>query len=256
MMGAPRWSRAQEQNPTTVPTELALALLDRGEYESERRTTRLIVGRAPEGVPRNLTTFEGGTVLGGVEYPQNSVVVIAFSLPPNQVLLSADRQLRARGLTPPPPPPGADRGGFVSSTFPSAWGNVYCTDSATVMVSSAPAPAGGTYLKISRGRTQQFSACSPRRERSAFGETGFKFPALLPPPGMTAHRNGSGIGGRNASISAGFNGPLKPADMVAHYRKQLDAAGWRTRTPATSSEEAALAYVEATDSTGVVWRGC
>ena len=63
------------------------------------------------------------------------------------------------------------------------------------------------------------------------------------------------MGGRNASISASLSGPLKPADLVAHYRKQLDAAGWRTRTPVTSGEDAAIAYVEATDSTGVVWRG-
>lgn len=252
---APRIVRAQDQNPASIPTELALALLDRGDYDSGRRATRLVVGRSPEGIPQKLTAFEGGTVLGGVEYPQNSVVVIAFTLPPNQVLLAADRELRARGFTPPPPPPGADRGGFVSNTYSSSWGNIYCADSATIMLSSMPAPGGGTYLKVSHLRNQQFGACNPRRERSSFADRGFKFPALLPPPGMMPHGAGTGMGGRNASISVDLNGPLKPADLVAHYRKQLDAAGWRTRTPVTSSEDAALAYVEATDSTGVVWRG-
>ena len=57
------------------------------------------------------------------------------------------------------------------------------------------------------------------------------------------------------SISSRLAGLLKPADLIAHYRPQLDAAGWRTRAPVTTGEDAALAYVEATDSTGAIWRG-
>ena len=250
---SPGAARAQDQNPASIPTELALALISGGEYESGRRATQLFVGRAPDGMPQSLTSFEGGTVLGGARLAQMSVVVIAFTLPPNQVLLSADRQLRARGLTPPPPPPEADRGGFVSNNYPLAWGNIYCADSAIITLSSTSAPRGGTYLKVSHARNQ-FSACR-RQERSYFDGMDFKFPALLPPPGMMSHGGGSGMSGNSVTASARLSGPLKPADLVAHYRPQLDAAGWRTRTPVTTGEDAALAYVEATDSTGVIWRG-
>ena len=251
--GTPRSSRAQEQNPATIPTELALALLDGGEYESGRRATRIFVGRAPDGIPQKLTSFEGGTVIGGARFAQNSVAVIAFTLPPNQVLLSADRELRARGLTS-PPPPGGDRGGFVSNNYSSPWGNLYCADSAAISLGAAAAPNGGTYLKVSYTRNQQFSACT-RRVRASFAEVEFKFPALLPPPGMLSRSSGSGMGGGSASASAVLTGPLKPADLLAHYRSQLDAAGWRTQAPVASGDDAALAYVEATDSTGAAWRG-
>lgn len=250
-----RTATAQNQNPASIPTDLALALFDRGEFGSGRGATQIVVGQAPEGMPQRLTSFEGGTVLGGARFGQNSVVVVAFTLPPNQVLLSADRQLRARGLMPPPPPPDANRGGFVSNAdYPSPWGNAYCADSATVMLGATPAPNGGTYLRVSHTRNQQFGPCTRGRQSSMF-EMPLKFPTLLPPPGMASHGGGSGMGSNNASASARLTGLLKPADIVAHYRAQLDAAGWRTRTPITSGDEAALTYLEATDSTGTVWRG-
>jgi len=252
--GMPRSSPAQEQNPPTVPTELVQALLGRGEYDTGR-APRLFVGRAPDGVPSSVTSIEGGTVLGGMEEGRNAVVVLAFTLPPNQVVLSVDRQLRARGWNPPPPPPDVDRGGFVSSAYGTPFGNAYCSDSTSLAITSIPAPRGGTYLKITQQRNPQFSFCRPSdRARFLFG-TQFKFPALLPPPGMISHGGGSGSGGNSSSISARLSGPLKPAELVAHYRAQLDAAGWRTRPPVTVADEAAVAYVEASDSTRAVWHG-
>lgn len=256
IVGAPRVSNAQEQNPQSIPTELVLALFDRGDYDSGRRATRIIVGRAPDGMPQSLTSFDGGTVLGGARLAQNAVVVIAFTLPPNQILLSVDRQLRARGWTSPPPPPDANRGGFVSSNgFGSPFGTTYCADSSGIALTSMPAPSGGSYIKITQLRNQQFNFCIPRQRDRIFPGMELTFPTLQPPPGMISHGGGSGMGGNSSMISARLTGPLKPADLIAHYRSQLDAAGWRTRTPVTTGEDAALAYVETTDPTGVVWRG-
>jgi hypothetical protein len=254
MVGLPRSPRAQEQNPPSIPTELVQALLGRGEYDPARGP-RLFVGRAPDGMPQSLTSLEGGTVLGGMEDGRSAVVVIAFTLPPNQITLSADRQLRARGWTQPPPPPEANRGGFASSGYGPAFGNAYCTDSSSVTLTSMAAPRGGTYLKLTQLRNQQFSFCRPADRARMFGGSEFKFPTLLPPPGMMSHGGGSGMGGNNASISTRLSGPLKPAELIAHYRAQLDAAGWRTRAPVTTGEDAAIAYLEATDSAHVVWRG-
>jgi hypothetical protein len=250
----PRLSPAQEQNPPTVPTELVQALLGRGEYDTGR-APRLFVGRAPDGIPSSVTSIEGGTVLGGMEEGRNAVVVLAFTLPPNQVVLSVDRQLRARGWNPPPPPPDVDRGGFVSSGYGTPFGNAYCSDSTGLAITSIPAPRGGTYLKITQLRNQQFSFCKPSEQARRFFGSLLKFPPLLPPPGMISHGGGGGSGSNSSSISARLTGPLKPAELVAHYRGQLDAAGWRTRAPLAAAEDAAVAYVETTDSTRVVWHG-
>jgi hypothetical protein len=254
IVASSRVSRAQDQNPPTIPTELVQALLGRGEYDPARGP-RLFVGRAPDGMPQNVTSLEGGTVLGGMEDGRNAVVVIAFTLPPNQVTLSVDRQLRARGWTPPPPPPDANRGGFVSSGYSSPFGNAYCTDSSGLTLTSMAAPRGGTYLKLTQLRNQQFSFCRPGDRARTYGGSEFKFPTLLPPPGMVSQGGGRGMGGGSASISTRLNGPLKPAELIAHYRSQLDAAGWRTRAPVASDDDAAIAYVEVSDTARVAWRG-
>lgn len=262
IVAAPRLSNAQErrlqeQNPASIPTALALALLEGAGYDSGRQP-RVVVGRAPEGMLQSVMSFEGGTVIGGLTSDRSTIVVFAFTLPPNQVILSVDRQLRARGLRPPPPPPEVDRGGFVSSSFGYGGGGAsgYCADSTGVAVASVPAPGGGTYLKVTQPRNQEYNLCTPRDMRwRIMAMPALKFPALLPPPGMSSMGGGGGSGGNSTSISAHLTGPLKPAELVAHYRTQLDAAGWRTRTPVTIGDDAAIAYVEASDSTRVVWHG-
>lgn len=262
IVGAPRLSsaqdrRLQDQNPASIPTELAMALLEGGEYGWVRQP-RVVVGRAPDGVLQKVTSLEGGTVLGGLTSDRSTVVVFAFTLPPNQVVLSVDRQFRARGFTPPPPPPDANRGGFVTSGFGYGGGgaNGYCSDSTSVAIASMPAPGGGTYLKVTQFRNPQYNFCAPRDERwRIVALPTLKFPTLLPPPGMSSMGGGGGSGGNTASISAHLTGPLKPAELVAHYRAQLDAAGWRTRTPVAVGDDAAIAYVEASDSTRVIWHG-
>jgi|tagenome__1003787_1003787.scaffolds.fasta_scaffold20987030_8 hypothetical protein len=254
IVGAPYPSRAQEADPPSIPTELVHALLGRGESELGR-PPRIFVGRAPDGVPQSLTSLEGGTVLGGTDDGRNTVLIVAFTLPPNQIVLSVDRQLRARGWTPPPPPPGEERGGFISSGYSAPFGNAYCSDSTSLALASVPAPRGGTYLKITQLRNQQFSFCRRRdRERMLFGSQ-FKFPALMPPAGMATYGGGGGSGGSNTSINTRLTGPLKPSEVLAHYRAQLDAAGWRTRAPVASGDDVAITYVEASDTSHVVWRG-
>ena len=261
IVGAPRVSKAQErrlqeQNPASIPTELAVALIEGSEYSG--RQPRVVVGHAPDGMLPSVMSLEGGTVLGGLTSERGTIVVFAFTLPPNQVVLSADRQLRARGLTPPPPPPDANRGGFVSSGFGYGGGGAsgYCADSTGVALASLPAPGGGTYLKITQLRNQQYNFCVPRDERwRMMAMPTLKFPTLLPPPGMSSMGAGAGSGGNSASTSGHLTGPLKPAELVAHYRTQLDAAGWRTRTPVAMGDDAAIVYVEASDSTRIVWHG-
>ena len=261
IVGAPRLSRAQErrlqeQNPTSIPTELVVALLEGNEYSG--RQPRVIVGLPPDGMLPSVMSLEGGTVLGGLTSDRSTIVVYSFTLPPNQVILAADRQLRARGLTPPPPPPDATRGGFISSGFGYTGGGAsgYCADSTGVALAALPAPGGGTYLKITQPRNQQHNFCHPRDERwRIMAMPTLKFPTLLPPPGMSSMGGGGGSGGNSASTSGQLTGPLKPVEVVAHFRTQLDAAGWRTRTPVAIGDDAAIVYVEASDSTRIVWHG-
>ena len=241
-----------QQQPATIPSELALVLLDHGESLSGNRAPRIVVGRAPDGIPRSLTTVDGAVIVGGIEYPRMAIVVLAFTLPPNQVLKAYDKHvLRAGWKTPPPRP--TEGSGFVSTGYSFDWGNVYCGDSGAVQVGYSPAPNGGTYLKVENSRNTEHSICAPRDPMMFRGPL-FKFPALQPPAGMSQRGGGGGSGGDNVETSARLMGVLDPPDIVAHYVTQLDSAGWKMGAIAPSGS-AVVAYAEAKDSVGTLWTG-
>ena len=251
---APSVARAQEQ-PSTIPTALAVALLDRGESASGNRSPMIVVGRAPSGIPESLTAVEGGVVLGGVDFVETATVVLTFTRPPNQVIVALDKQLAARGWRPPPPPSSSQRGGFVSAGYGYDLGSAYCGDSGTALVSYAPAPKGGTYLKINHSRTTERGICSPRRQLMISQELQqLEFPRLLPPNTMMQRGGGGCSGGRDTEISTRLEGPLGVADVAAHYLKQLDSAGWKPTAPVTSGD-VTLSSLSTKSSQGQQWIG-
>ena len=71
---------------------------------------------------------------------------------------------------------------------------------------------------------------------------------------MTQHGGGGGFGGDNAETAARLMGVLDPPDIMAHYVKQLDSAGWKMGATATSAGTA-VAAAEAKDSVGTLWTG-
>ena len=246
-----RHARGQ-QPPATVPTELALVLLDHGELLSGSRAPRIVIGRAPDGIPRSLTSANGAVTVGGLEYPDKAIVVLAFTLPPNQVLKAYERHVLAAGWKTPQPWP-TEGSGFVSTGSSFDSGNVYCADSVAAQVAFLPAPNGGTYLKVENTRNIERSFCEPR-DPIMFRGPSFKFPALRPPTGMTQQGAGTGSGGDHVETEARLMGALDPPDILAHYVKQLDSAGWKMGATATSGG-AAVAHAEAKDSAGTLWTG-
>lgn len=253
LLSAPRVA-AQEQ-PAMIPTALAVALLDRGESASGNRSPLFVVGHAPPGMPASLTTLEGGEILGGVEGERAATVVFVFTRPPNQALLAADKQFVARGWRPPPPPPGSDRGGFVSMSygFGPTSGSWYCGDTGLATVGYAPAPMGGTYLSVRYQRDRSSTVCEPRRSFEDFRAEQLPFPRLIAPAWMTQMGGGGGGGGDNTETSTRLTGPIELQDIVVHYLKQLDSAGWKVGTLATSGV-VTIAQV-ATTHRGKAWTG-
>src|ERR1051325_4598732 len=259
-MVAPRSAIGQQQ-PPTIPSELAVALLDHGESASGNRVPKVVVGQAPAGFPASLTNLDGAVLVGGVEYPQSVIAVLAFTRPPNQVALALEDQLAARGWKHPPPPPTYSSTGVQSgfttgpSGFAVMWGtNVYCGDSGSVRASYTPAPAGGTYLKLELSRDLARNVCTRPRYADELYMRMLKFPPLHPPRSTTQRPSGGGSGFDGTFISARLNGPLDLRDIVTHYLKELDSAGWKTGAIATTDDFAA-ATLGTTDPDGREWKG-
>ena len=82
----------------------------------------------------------------------------------------------------------------------------------------------------------------------------FKFPMLLPPPGMMQQGGGGGSGGNSVDTRTSLMGPLSAAEVVAHYVKALETAGWKMGTVA-SSGDVSVVSAQAKDPDGALWRG-
>src|SRR5437763_5982309 len=253
---------AGQQQPPTIPGDLAVALLDHGESQSGNRTPRIVVGRAPAGIPGSLTKAEGAVVLGGVEYPQSAIVVLSFTRPPNQAVLAFDNEIATHGWKPPRPPenPYSPQGGFVSSEYFSGFtgggeaATLFCSDSGVATISYSPAPGGGTYLKVQHSRDIERSMCGRHVDFMITRQRLLKFPTLHAPVGMTQRGGGGGSGGADAETSGRLYGPIDVADIVAHYLTELDSAGWKTGRVATSGT-VSVASLETTSPDGQQWIG-
>jgi hypothetical protein len=250
---APLGSLWGQEQPATIPTDLALGLLESTPDAYGSRIPVIVVGRAPDGMPPTLTSAQSASVLGGIADAHSIIVVLRSTLPPNQVLASFDKQLASSGWGPPPPPPDVERGGFVSSAFSNFFGNLYCGNGGAATVAYSPAPRGGTYLKIRYTRDREGSLCAPR-QMVTMRLAALKFPVLVPPPGMIQRGGGSANGGDHTETSAQLLGPLGPAEIVPHYLKQLEAAGWKMGQLA-SSGDVSIASAESRDAEGTLWRG-
>jgi hypothetical protein len=169
--------------------------------------------------------------------------------------VAADKQLTARGWRPPPPPPGSDRGGFVSMSygFGPGFGSWYCGDSGMASVGYAPAPMGGTYLSVRHQRDKTSTMCEPRRQLDDFRAEQLTFPRLTAPTWMSQQGGGGCGGGDHMETSTRLTGPIELPDIVAHYLKQLDSAGWKVGTLATIGV-VTIAQV-ATKQRGKEWTG-
>ncbi len=253
LVGAPLGVIRAQEPPATIPIDLALGLLDESSDVYGSHAPTITVGRAPDGFPSTLTSLQGANILGGLSDSRSMTLVLKATLPPNQVLTSFDKQLTASGWGPPPPPPDVDRGGFTSDSYSGSFGNLYCSDSAAVILSYSPAPRGGTYIKARYSRDRESSFCAPRRVQS-MGLPALKFPILLPPRGMMQGSGGGGSGGRTIETRAELTGPLSPAEVIPHYVKQLEAAGWKMGSLA-SSGDVSVTSAEAKDPEGKLWRG-
>lgn len=243
---------AAQQQPASIPTELALALIENSPNAYGRGAPKVIVGQAPAGMPASLTSADGAIILGGIEFPGRATVVLSFRQPESQVLTAYDKQLLGHGWASPPRAPN-ERGGFVSADF-FLLGTVYCADSAVAMVTSVPAPGGGTYLRVQHMRNNYRMICDPRAYAQNLAVAQLDFPTLLQPVGMANEGTGGCSGSDRTQITARLAGAGEPLDILTHYVKQLETSGWKIGAP-LSADGVAAASLSATDKDGVNWKG-
>jgi len=230
-----------------IPRELAVALLS---YSPGMSPNDIRVGKAPDDIPPELVP-PGLQVLGSMTQFENSVIVFAAPQPPDSAVALIEAGLLGSGWTKPPIPQSRPRQGFVPANDLSGGyerPDIVCKGDAFASFSSTYRRSGGSIVKISYNRGARFSACKIQSQtdvtvyRNPMDDA--PIPTLRAPEGSITKGDGGGMsGGMNSwTLSTRLSTKLKPGEVIAHYDKQMIAAGWTSLTDGTADNVAVHNY--------------
>jgi len=240
----------------SIPRELVLALLNLGPGMGGADVR---VGKAPDDIPPELLP-PGLEILGSTTQFENSVIVLAASQQPDSAVSRYEAHLLAAGWTKPPVPQSRPMRGFVSADVGQVAfdrPDVACRGDAFVTYTSSYRRNGGSLVKVTYNRGNQYSMCKVRQEvttyRSPYDEA--PVPLLRAPLGSISNDGGGMSASGNAfSLSTRLSTRLKPGEVVAHYDKQMREQGWTSIGDGSIEFMAAHTYRK-TDDQGRPWTG-
>jgi hypothetical protein len=237
-------SNSTPDSSVAIPARLVTALLS-GATPSGGAPITYAVGKYPEGWPAELVP-SGASPVGGMT--KDGTLVAVFADTTAHSLATFYSLVQRAGYARPVMPHSH---GFISSGGPYSY---FCRDSATVSAASAPAPAGVSYLRVTYV-TNNRVGCTIHQFAPLGSPDALELPELASPPGMRGVGARSGGSANQVTNSTLLNGgSLSAAEVLAHYERQLVAAGW-TSAPATSTADAAAQLFRAHDKMGHGWHG-
>jgi len=252
MHAAPR--AVAQTSATQLPAPLVAALMA-GARDGTPSEALYYVGALPPGWPAALTATGSASVVGGMSASGQLVAIFADTT--SRFLAAYLTQVERAGWNEPPSPEfGGFRpasmpsGGFQSSGYRIA---LLCRDSAGVVASPVPGATSGAFVHVMYRRVDP--GCQPSRF-PAVRNSMLELPALRAPQSARgAGGGGTSGGGSSVSTETRFTDPtLSAPQVVAHYSRQLVAAGW-TVSDSASHDGIAVQAFDARDKDGHPWRG-
>jgi hypothetical protein len=220
-----------------------------------RDSVELYIGQMPPDIAAQLSIPPAARLLGTLRWRGSDASVVATMRASVDSTRSAlDQALARQGWTPnrreAPEPSG------LVPLLPSIPG-MYCRgDSTFVQVMVAPRGQMQTDIRFMYRRTPDtgYSPCTPdqRRPMRPTQRFGGALPPLRPPAGATPSSPDRCAGSGRAygmGQTMAFVSELAPTDVLGHYGRQLENAGWRP----VEEPSAARSWAK-TDSTGATQR--
>ena len=240
-----------------IPKELALALLNFG---SMNAAADIKVGKPPDDAPSELLQ-PGLQVLGSTSQFETSVIVFAATQQPDSAIAVYEAGLLASGWTTPPAPQPRQLRGFVPADVGQVSydrPSIVCRGDDYVALSSWYRRSGGSLLKVMYNRGTRYSICKSQQQGSTYRSPYDEAPVpLLRAPFGTMSSGGSDMsaaGNNSFTLSTRFATRLKPAEVVAHYDRQMRDQGWASIGDGTSAFFAVHTYRK-NDDQGRGWTG-
>ena len=188
----------------------------------------LLVKQAPADWPPDLPFPPGVHLVGSlVRTPRWSTVVLDSTLTPEQVLAYYRRELAARGWH--EPAVGTPRlGGFAASGLPGQPASLRAVfvrgeQGPTLTVQALALANAPTDVRLDFQTDPQ---AVPRAPRGSFPMMTTVLPTIAPPPGAWQWPLGGSTSPTLALSSTAVEADADLAALAAHYRQELERAGW------------------------------
>jgi len=223
--------------PDSLPRELVEALLRPylGLYSG--RGSGFVIGRVPASLAPYFFVPPGARVLGGIESPSTTVVVLSVPMSIEEVRAAYRKEQLRLGWA--PPSPAGSRGwGFVPAPGAGQDGTslVFCHIGQSLQI--VPYQVPSQPLTLTATVQNYGSSCANQVQFSSPSAAAMELPLLVNPQdaGMndrTCFGSIVGIGGGNGT-SERLQTNLSPAQLLEHFSRQLSDSGWSTSSSAAA----------------------
>lgn len=223
------------RDTTPVPRDLAVALLQHTFFGSANPT--IVVGQLPDSSVAPLVP-PGARILGGIAHGSrrtpggNSTTILEVPETPDSIMNVIESTLERLGWRRPPMMrDSGERGGFVTRSFPMAYGGsmmsvAFCSDSG--LLSASASGAGDVSIVRLTLNSEAVHMCDERQNVAMRRMEMLELPTLRPPPGANpvgGHGSSGGSDYRETSVQ--LSSRLSAAEVIAHFAPQLEEQGWK-----------------------------
>ena len=233
---------AAAQTPTTpspdsLPRELVEGLLRAGVSTYPGDGSAFVVGRVPTTLAPFMYVPPNARVLGGLESPNNTVVVLSVHVSREELRNMYARELPRLGWTPATGRSGFAGWGFMPAPGTGQYGSglEFCHIGQSLQINPTETQSGLSVIAVVRnfggacgGRMPAFVSNSPAADAPTLVnpiDAGMNLPDCYQPTLASAGR----------SMSERLKTSLTPDKLLEHYARQLADSGWTPAGPQGTS---------------------
>jgi hypothetical protein len=212
---------------SAIPRDLVVAALRQfAETMNIEGNPTIIVGSVPAALVSKMSTPAGGRVLGSIVWGGRTDVLGEAPGQIDSVLTWFGRDLVAHGFTP-ASSQFEGSGGFRSARVGPATG--YCKDGLTVTLHVRDAPANAFGVEYRVQADQGAGSCDVISAGYDPSDHSGSYPLLYNPPTAQLSYRCVSMNANRGSMATEtyFTTSALPLQLLQHYGKQLDSAGWK-----------------------------
>lgn len=221
--------------------ELALRLLDNSRFELSSAEPKLLVGKIPEPIAKEIDIFDGARVIGSLVHETESKIVFNTKASPEEIISVYERNLTPKGWNLLQMEREVQMGGFLPSEATMNYRKyfrIFCRekDGASMTIRAKLRLDKTTDLFLTYSPGGDNSPCNRMAGAMRGRMLGLRsqpsehnlIPALYAPEGAGSQQMGGGGGPYSTNQFVALKTKLSASELLSHYGKQLEKSGWQS----------------------------